>query len=151
MRLLPTLLLLLVLPGLLLPVGLVLSLCRCASSRSPCQVSQSDDGAAARNDACCAATQCCPCGEAKADPGDGAGGTTMRAHQYCKCPVLRGPDHKTEATAPDRSGDPIEQPIAFAPEAQQREPLAPRVVFRGEAAELSRPPPDHARNLPLLL
>lgn len=155
MRLLPTLLLLLVLPGLLLPAGSVLSLCRCARSRSQGQVAQRDVDAAEQSGAlsgsCCAATQYCCCGtRSKRTPRDDAGGTTARAHKECKCPVLQVPDRKAAATAPDSGGDPSPQPLAVMQASPAREP-AQRCFVPGSYLAAPRPPPDRARNLPLLL
>ncbi|MFY9345021.1 MAG: hypothetical protein WAT39_21200 [Planctomycetota bacterium] len=148
MRFLPTLLLLLVLPGLLLPAGFVLSLCPCAERAEPTAES------------CCGPSSCGCCvatTQANDNPDDDAVGQTAGAHQDCLCPVLRGPDRKTAAVAPDRGGDPGRcedpgpDPIVLPPEWPHCEPLTPGATQYGEAAERSPPPPDRARNLPLLL
>jgi hypothetical protein len=136
------------LPTLLLPAGFVLSLCRCA------------ERAESIAESCCEPSICgCCVGKTKAhdNPGDDAVGQTAGAHQDCLCPVLRGPDRKTAATAPYRGEDPGRcedtgpDPIVLQPEWLLCEPLTPRVTQCGEAAERSPPPPDRARNLPLLL
>jgi len=139
MRFLHTLLLLLVLPGLLLPAGFLLRLCPCVKT-----------GAAQAT--CCGPSSCdCCAAKGKANDDGDARGEVAGQHRDCKCPVLRGPNRKTEAIAPERNGDPGPQPIALLPEARPLARLTWGVAARRDIAGRSPPPPDRARNLPLLL
>lgn len=133
-RALRLLLLVVLLPGLLLPGGIALRLCRCAPA---------EQGAAS----CCASARpsCCCTERAPARSGD----PTLCDVTWCCCPQVAVPER-----APAKVGggeEPHEHPAAPAPDA----PSLPRVAAAPATWPCkpipSRPPPGARRNLPLLI
>lgn len=143
MRCLATLLLLLCLPGLVLPAGLRLRWCLCASvvvtnggPRSCCK-----PAAEATTPPCCRHHERTPGGQDERLP--------VASDGRCGCTWLQVPEHKPEPAPPDVATSPfLDLPpllVAFVPPAPSP---SHRVV---PDAIAYHPPPGHARNLPLLL
>lgn len=134
----PVLLLLLLLPGLVLPAGLLLRLCRCERPREPascCQV-------AAAEPSCCRHADPAP-------PAPAPGAPDEAIAPRCGCTWLQlGPDHPE----PQRSdAAPVELPSAL-PTAAATLPEPVAAIDRAPTAwSWCRPPPDHGRTLPLRL
>jgi len=152
MRTLSALLLLLVLPGLLLPAGFVLHVCRCARA--------ADGTAAAPTRSCCAAhaatnppaeaTSCC----ARARAGKSVDAALRGSHASrddCACLWIKAPEHKP---APAPLGKGLDARFEALPVGS---PTAVLMLADGghrcrwHRAESRPPPPDRHRNLPLLL
>lgn len=151
MRVLPALLLLLVLPGLLLPAGFVLHVCLCAvAAAGPADAPQADccgatraQGARAHAGTCCHRIS----GGAPADDAPGP----RASRDDCSCLWIQAPEHK-----------PAPAPLGQAPDPRLDAPLVgwaiavPGLADGGDllawpCAESRPPPPDRHRNLPLLL
>lgn len=150
MRSLTAFLLLCMLPGLLLPMGFVMRICRCAEA----SVAQFPEGRS-----CCAKksvpslapkSSCCQhAGHDRRSPSP-EGGTTEVTAVACRCDWVKIADHQPDSTPPaahlqlDLSHPPI-GPVTVPPLGDQG------CLRPWPAAENRPPPPDRARNLPLLL
>ena len=149
MRFLTALALLLMLPGLLLPAGLLLRICKCAESMLGAPPAAMSCCAKAKQPAQPATPSCCQQHDRRerAPAGDDAIDTIAVP---CKCIWVK---------MTDREPDPVPLPLALdfdfhaplvagltvLPQHDEGQPL------RWLAAENRPPPPDRERNLPLLL
>ncbi|HZN41131.1 MAG TPA: hypothetical protein VFD82_20155 [Planctomycetota bacterium] len=156
MRSLATLLvLLLALPGLVLPAGFLWRICRCAAAASTAAATPS---AASATACCCAAHQavtpaplpstccdhCCR-GEKRSDHG-----AVLVTPRSCKCVWVKVPDHQPKPLLPQQP--PSSDVIALPPTSAGVVPVLADTGRRLQRFEVARPPPrDHHRNLPLLL
>jgi hypothetical protein len=143
------LVLLLCLPGLVLPAGFLLRICHCAAVAS---------NTAAAIPACCAAhavatpairsSTCCQhCCRAKERSDHGAVHLASRA---CKCVWVKVPDHQPKPVLPQQAPSP--DVIALPPASAAVVPPLAGAGRRLPSFEVARPPPrDHHRNHPLLL
>jgi hypothetical protein len=146
------LLLLLLLPGLLLPPGLVLAVC-------PCQAMAAIAGAccasseAVATATCCAERQptCCasPSSPRPGDPQPASGGDapTHRA-KPCGC-ELRLPEAEDQAQAADATAFAVPALLVCTTPPWLQPPTPRRAPTL--AAQVRPPPPDARRSLPLLL
>jgi hypothetical protein len=154
MRPLATLLvLLLALPGLVLPAGFLLRICRCAAATA--------NTAAATPDAtpsCCAAhpvatpaavpSSCCEHCCVGEDRGDD--GPVQVTPRRCKCVWVKVPDHQPKPLLPQQPPSP--DTVALPPTSAAVVPPLADTGRRLPRFEVARPPPrDHHRNHPLLL
>src|SRR5262245_10826198 len=138
-----SLLLVLALPGLLLPAGIVWHFCRCAPrattpARSCCHPATAP--------AVEPESTCCRGGARPDSPHDGV--PHARAHA-CGCVWLALPDLQQDRVLPDVA---VPQPLATAPAIATIAWLAPREVAPAHVwrrADIYHPPPDAHRNLPL--
>lgn len=153
------LLLLMMLPGLVLPAGVLMRICKCASMASA-------EHAAVHS--CCANHSCCAmvtpehqptagcCGnDHRGMPGldtpafNKGDGASLRA-VACKCQWVQITDQQPDSTTPQFSF-----PFGGVPPPIATAVLLPSLdcdaLIPWPAAETRPPPPDHARNLPLLL
>ncbi|HEU4419933.1 MAG TPA: hypothetical protein VFT55_13455 [Planctomycetota bacterium] len=149
--------LLLALPGLVLPAGFLWRICRCAvaNANTAAATPGQADGATA---SCCAAhpvatttvppSTCCQhCCLYEHRSDHGAVQVTSRS---CKCVWVKVPDHQPKPVLPQQVPDPdvADLPLASATVVP---PLAD-TGCRLPRFEVARPPPrDHHRNHPLLL
>ncbi|MBK9387516.1 MAG: hypothetical protein IPN34_22105 [Planctomycetes bacterium] len=142
-----TLLLLLLLPGLLLPAGALLRICLCDHPAAGLGASS-----------CCAPASaelaprsaCCATAEASSEPSPQDPGIRAARGADCRCVLLQVEEEPPESERPREESAPV---LALLPE--------PRVELRELASLLRvrsfaphrelRPPPDHQRTLPLLL
>ncbi|MBL8747814.1 MAG: hypothetical protein JNK78_01545 [Planctomycetes bacterium] len=141
MRLVPALLLLLLLPGLLVPAGIALRWCRCEHPMT---------GAAS-----CCATKAAPmrsCCEKRSTRPTNVGDTAVVAakeHGKCRCTWIKAPDDRPDPTPPP-AADPVALPApAIAAIGSPIVPTCTRCDLTVTVA--CRAPPDRARCLPLLL
>jgi hypothetical protein len=149
MRVSPTFLLLLMLPGLLLPAGLLLRLCRCAEAAvavaSCCAVRGPSQA-----QACCAAHEPTAAADARSAPGERGDVPVAASTRPCGCVWIAPNEHKPDPAPPDvvAPAAPPLLPIA----AVAVPPSAARPSHHTPPAEPARPPPpDRRRNLPLRL
>lgn len=149
MRSLATLLvLLLCLPGLVLPAGFLLRICRCAAAAANTAAAPACCAAhAAATPAAESCTCCQHCGRAKDRSDHGA---VHVASRPCKCVWVRVPDHQPKPVLPQQAPG---LDVAALPAA--RAAVAPALADAGRRLprfEVARPAPrDHHRNPPLLL
>ncbi|MEO6596145.1 MAG: hypothetical protein ABIP94_15465 [Planctomycetota bacterium] len=157
MRPIAVLLLLLALPGLLLPAGFVLRVCRC--TRAPVATLGAGEAQAA---GCCtnidAANHrgshttgaCCQhscCDSSSRDLDDA--GQTCRA--VCGCVRLVAPTDQPQPTPPEKTST-LRPKVPLVIAAVTIPPLVDLdYEHRWRAADNRPPPPDRQRNLPLLL
>ena len=155
MRSLATLLvLMLALPGLVLPAGFLLRICRCSAAAS---------SAAAAASGSCAAHSCCatPVGKPATPPATccqhccttedrSDHGPVQVAPRGCKCVWVKVPDHQPKPAPPQQPPSPDVQ--ALSPSTTGVIPVLADAGRKLPTFEVARPPPrDHHRNLPLLL
>ena len=138
MRQVPTLLLLLLmlLPGLVLPAGAAFDLCRCAQPPEATGV------------ACCepATAPTCRCGTGSAiEQGEAISDGCC---EHCTCRTVEVPDDPFDPWLAPRDADPELAPPDAAPISRTSITTAPRLVVNQARV---RPPPDRERSLPLLL
>lgn len=141
MRALSALLLLLVLPGLLLPAGVALRVCLCAWTT-------------AEAPSCCAAhaqvAQPACCHHHEPAPAPDPGGERADARGDCHCLWIKAPDDRQPpaplpAIAVHIAPPPLVGGITIAP------PFVRHELHTCPAPRSRPPPPDHQRNLPLRL
>ncbi len=143
MRLVPALLLLLLLPGLLVPAGIALRWCRCEHPMT-----------ASRTASCCAAkpapVKAC-CARRNTRPTDGSDeGAVARVEQgKCRCVWIKAPDDRPDPTPPP-DADPVALPAPLVAAIPSPAPPASAPCDLAVTAAC-RAPPDRARCLPLLL
>lgn len=150
MRSLSILLLLLMLPGLLLPGGAVFDFCECLLAAPPATavatapIAGSIAGPIAGSIA--GSVCCCPSGARDDDAGNAA---CPACCEHCTCASVSVPDDAPDPLPPPPPpgfdlAPPTVAPITFV------WPPATTLRLRPELATV-RPPPDQQRNLPLLL
>ena len=149
----PLLMLLLALPGLVLPAGFLWRVCRCAAATAGTAAATPDAPAS-----CCAAhrietpaplpsTCCAHCCRAE---NHGDPGAVQVAHRGCKCVWLKVPDHQPKPVLPQQPPSP--DLIALSPASPVVVQALADAGRRLPGFEIARPPPrDHHRSLPLLL
>jgi hypothetical protein len=143
MRALVATLLLLLLPGLLLPAGLLLHVCRCAppptAANAPSCCSHEAPAAPAER-ACCSSST--------ADRGSGDERPTLRSDD-CGCVWVTITDDQPDPTRPEPTLFAV--PAALPGASSPLPATSPRAHSSHHVGAAIRPPPDHQRSLPLRL
>jgi hypothetical protein len=143
------LVLLLCLPGLVLPAGFLLRICHCAAvaaatatATPACCAAHAVTSPATQPSTCC---QHCRHGAVRSD-----NGPVQVTPRSCKCVWLKVPDHQPKPVLPQQAPSPdvLALPPASAADVQALADAGHRLP----RFEVARPPPrDHHRNPPLLL
>lgn len=146
-------LLLLTLPGLLLPAGLLLHVCRCEAlaARATATCCQPDTSAAASAERsqqdCCRRSPVAPAAPREA----GDAGVPTNGADPCACVWVPAPETRQDQAPPDQPVAAPELGVLRAPLELLVWPASPPARNVLAAAVRAPPPPDHARNLPLRL
>jgi hypothetical protein len=150
MRFLSALALLLMLPGLLLPAGLLLRICKCAESMLATQPATMSCCAKHQPTAQPAVPSCCQQHDRRERAPAGDDGATRIGAVACKCIWVKVTEHEPDPVplplglAFDFQA-PLVESLAVPPQHDEGQPL------RWLAADNRPPPPDRERTLPLLL
>ena len=143
MRTLVATLLLLLLPGLLLPAGLLLHVCRCAPPPTAATAASccSHEAAAAPTERAC-------CSSSTAERGSDDDRPALRSDD-CGCLWVTITDDQPDPTRPEPA--PFAVPVALPGANSPLPASSPRTSRSQHVVTATRPPPGHQRSLPLRL
>ena len=154
MRTLALLLLLLSLPGLLVPAGFALHWCHCgdpattANAQASCCAAEPERTPESAPRRCCHGGCCGTTAATGPDGGEDAHESGTPCDGHCTCTTLLTPGHKPDPMAPGHAGMP---PMALP--AAGVAPIFLPIHFAASwhTTATRPPPPDRERTLPLLL